>query len=210
MTVCPNHERKQAPGDSDQGISLGPGGKGLALWGRGASGGMSQSMMGSTPSQESRGSNRYQLLEDSDSGMHEPSKAPFGGRSSLGGQPSRGQDYRTMHGATKSAMFPPNGERDRSIDSRTQPSGKCYLFYDFLAEHATNVTLYLKVSEVVREVSSLRGKARSCVRHAKRPNRCSALFPKRRCRAKRRSPTTKSSVKPSPFSVNSSRTRTLM
>lgn len=113
----------KAPGDSDQGISLGPGGKGMTMWGRGASGGMSQSLMGSAPSQESRGSNRYQLLEDSDSGMHEPAKAPFSGRSSLGGQPPRSQDYRTMPGATKSAFFPPNGERDRSIDPRSQPSG---------------------------------------------------------------------------------------
>ena len=71
--------------------------------------------------------------------MHEPSKAPFSGRSSLGGQPQRGHDYRTMPGATKSALFPPNGDRDRSIDSRTQPSGKVIFHFCFFVDRVLNI-----------------------------------------------------------------------
>ncbi len=121
----------QAPGDTDQGtISLGPGGRGMGSWGRGASGGMSQSLIGGVggggATQETR-SNRYQILED-DSGTHESGKAPFSGRSSLGGPPQSGrggsQDYRTMPGATKSAFFPPK-DGDRGLDSlRSQNTGQ--------------------------------------------------------------------------------------
>lgn len=105
----------------------------MGAWGRGASGGMSQSMIGggggSGSSQDTR-SNRYTLLDD-DSGASmapEGGKAPFGGRSSLGGPPhSMGggagrQDYRTMSGATKSALFTSkDSDRDRSLDSSVRP-----------------------------------------------------------------------------------------
>ncbi|XP_046441878.1 eukaryotic translation initiation factor 4 gamma 1-like isoform X2 [Daphnia pulex] len=120
----------KASGDADQAvISLGPGGKGMTSWGRGASGGMSQSMIGGVgggASQDTR-SNRYQILEDDSGTQHESGKAPFAGRSSLGGPPQSGrggnQDYRTMPGATKSAFFPPK-DGDRGLDPlRSQNSG---------------------------------------------------------------------------------------
>ena len=111
----------------------------MGAWGRGASGGMqSQSMIGGTSGgggngQDSR-SNRYQLLEDDTGSSHQPSeasKAPFAGRSSLGGPPAQGnrggnQDYRNMPGSTKSAFFPPKNGGDRpersSFDSSRQPN----------------------------------------------------------------------------------------
>nr|CAH0113662.1 unnamed protein product [Daphnia galeata] len=120
----------KASGDADQTvISLGPGGKGVTSWGRGASGGMSQSMIGGVgggASQDTR-SNRYQISEDDSGTQHESGKAPFAGRSSLGGPPQSGrgsnQDYRTMPGTTKRAFFPPK-DGDRGLDSlRSQNSG---------------------------------------------------------------------------------------
>lgn len=120
----------KASGDADQTvISLGPGGRGMGSWGRGASGGMSQSMVGGVGSgatQDTR-SNRYQILEDDSGTQHESGKAPFSGRSSLGGPPHSGrggnQEYRTMPGATKSAFFPPK-DGDRGLDSlRSQNTG---------------------------------------------------------------------------------------
>ena len=147
----------QAPtaGDSDQGISLGPGGRGMGAWGRGASGGgggMSQSMIGgggsSSMAQDTR-TNRYQLLED-DTGavVSESGKAPFAGRSSLGGPPSvgsgvgRNQEYR-MPGATKSAFFAPKegGDRERNFESsRPQNSGQ------FL--YSASISMFLCVDPV--------------------------------------------------------------
>ena len=101
----------------------------MTSWGRGASGGMSQSMIGGVgggASQDTR-SNRYQILEDDSGTQHESGKAPFAGRSSLGGPPQSGrgsnQDYRTMPGTTKRAFFPPK-DGDRGLDSlRSQNSG---------------------------------------------------------------------------------------
>jgi hypothetical protein len=112
---------------------LGPAGRGMGhSWGRGASGGMSTSITTESSNVGSGGgrSNRYQLLED-DSGTHGsiPDKAPFGGRSSLGGPPSRShQEYRPMSGATKSAFFPPkDSERERCLDAvRSQNAGKYF------------------------------------------------------------------------------------
>ncbi len=112
---------------------LGPGGRGMGVaWARGASGGMSASQSASQTSNEggssgagggSRGgSNRYHLLDD-DSGTHgsdSQSKAPFSGRSSLGGPPSSGrshQDYRPMSGATKSALYQPKSQ-DQGRETR--------------------------------------------------------------------------------------------
>ena len=58
----------------------------MASLGRGASGGMSQSMIGGVggrASQDTR-SNRYQILEDDSGTQHESGKAPSAGRSGLG------------------------------------------------------------------------------------------------------------------------------
>lgn len=97
----------------------------MGSWGRGASGGMSQSMIGGVGggAQDTR-SNRYQILED-DSGTQESGKVPFSGRSSLGGPPqsNRGgtQDYRSLTGASKSPYFMPN---ERGLDpARSQNTG---------------------------------------------------------------------------------------
>lgn len=106
-------------------ISLGPGGKGMGSWGRGASGGMSQSMIGGVGSATQDTRNRYQILED-DSGTQESGKAPFSGRSSLGGPPQSGrggnQDYRSVSGATRSFFMPNEGRGLESI--RSQNTGK--------------------------------------------------------------------------------------
>jgi hypothetical protein len=134
---------KAQTGDSDVGISLGPGGRGMGAWGRGASGGMSQSMIGGSSGGNgggaSQAANRYQLLEDDSGSQHPPEgKAPFAGRSSLGGPPQSmssgvgrsNQDYRTMPGSTKSAFFPPkDGDRERGFDSsvRSQTPGKFFI-----------------------------------------------------------------------------------
>ena len=56
---CLFSSQEMAIGDSEQGISLGPKGKGAFTWGRGASEGMSQSVIGS--GQENR-ANRCQIL----------------------------------------------------------------------------------------------------------------------------------------------------
>ena len=114
--------------DADtQPMMLGPGGRGMGhSWGRGASGGMSQSAS-AAGGPEVR-TNRYQLLED-DSGPHGAPeiKAPFSGRASLGGPPtSRGhQELRAVSGATKSAFYPPKEmDRGRIMDAaRPQHSG---------------------------------------------------------------------------------------
>lgn len=93
---------------------LGPGGR--ASWGRGASGGMSQSMSMSGPGGPT---NRYHVLED-DSGA--PSslsqdKAPFSGRASMGGPPNRHQEFRApMSGHNKNAFYSKDGDRDRQMD----------------------------------------------------------------------------------------------
>jgi|LakMenEpi03Aug12_release.lakeMendotaPanAssembly.Ray.scaffolds.fasta_scaffold2991176_1 hypothetical protein len=76
--------------------------------------------VGGGASQEIRITNRYQILEDD-------LKAPFAGRSSLGGPPQSGrvgnQDYRTMPEATQSVFFAPK-DGDRGLDSlRSQNSG---------------------------------------------------------------------------------------
>lgn len=109
----------------------------MGSWGRGASGGMSQSMVGGVGSgatQDTR-SNRYQILEDDSGTQHESGKAPFSGRSSLGGPPHSGrggnQEYRTMPGATKSAFFPPK-DGDRGLDSlRSQNTGAFLVIFSF-------------------------------------------------------------------------------
>lgn len=94
---------------------LGPGGR--ASWGRGASGGMSQSMSMSGPSGPA---NRYHVLEDdsgAQSSISQDSKAAFSGRASIGGPPSRHQDYRTpLSGHNKNAFYPKDGDRDRQMD----------------------------------------------------------------------------------------------
>lgn len=104
----------------------------MGSWGRGASGGMSQSMIGGVggATQDAR-TNRYQILED-DPVTQESGKAPFSGRSSLGGPPQSGrggsQDYRPS-GATRSALFLPNEGRGlESIRSQNTGTLTCTLF----------------------------------------------------------------------------------
>lgn len=111
----------QAPSDGT-GMMFGPGGR--ASWGRGASGGMSQSISMSGPGGPT---NRYHVLED-DSGApsshSQDNKAPFSGRASLGGPPMRHQEFRTpLSSHNKSAFYSKDGDRDRQMDSGRPQQG---------------------------------------------------------------------------------------
>nr|CAH0099116.1 unnamed protein product [Daphnia galeata] len=71
---------------------------GMTSWVRGASGGMSQSLIGGVgagASQDTR-PNRYQIVEDDSGTQHESGKAPSAGRSGLG-DVNRGLDSRRSH-----------------------------------------------------------------------------------------------------------------
>lgn len=103
-------------------MMFGPGGR--ASWGRGASGGMSQSISMSGPGGPT---NRYHVLED-DSGApsshSQDNKAPFSGRASLGGPPMRHQEFRTpLSSHNKSAFYSKDGDRDRQMDSGRPQQG---------------------------------------------------------------------------------------
>lgn len=109
----------------------------MGSWGRGASGGMSQSLIGAGNvggggATREKCSNLFQSLLEDDSRPYDSGKASFSGPSNLGDPPQSGrggsEDYQMIPEATKSAFFPAK-DGHRALDSfRSQNTSQSFSF----------------------------------------------------------------------------------